>query len=120
MSDNSLDAVISADELSTPDALQRQFARQDHSVRSEPPTAANPLETMGPLGRSDIRLDGNLVASERSALRNAVLKAADWHYQNNQLGTTRDFLALLEHGRAHTPETLQTLGNIHFLLKDFH
>ena len=52
-------------------------------------------------------------------VRNAILQAADIHYRSNNLAIARDFLQLLDDCCVHIPESLRTLGNIHFLLGDF-
>ena len=54
-----------------------------------------------------------------SAIVDAILNAADSHYRLNNLAAARDFLSLLDCCQAHTQETLQSLGNICFLLGDF-
>jgi len=62
---------------------------------------------------------GLLRAPQRSALLDAILKTASDHVSQNHLVIARDFLLLLDHFDGHTAETLQTLGNLHFLLADF-
>jgi tetratricopeptide (TPR) repeat protein len=60
-----------------------------------------------------------LPAREKAALLDAILKTADKYFAQNHLVVARDFLTLLDHFGGHTDETLQTLGNLHFLLADF-
>ena len=49
----------------------------------------------------------------------AILQAAQAHYQKQHIDAARDFLALLEPLSAHTAETLETMGNFNFLLGEF-
>jgi tetratricopeptide (TPR) repeat protein len=65
--------------------------------------------------------EGRLPASkDRTAvLVQTILRAAQTHYQKQQVEAARDFLGLLDHLSAHTPETLETLGNCNFLLGQF-
>jgi cytochrome c-type biogenesis protein CcmH/NrfG len=49
----------------------------------------------------------------------AILQAANSHYGKNNVAAACDFLRLLDHCDAHTPETLQTLGNLCFVLGDY-
>ncbi len=49
----------------------------------------------------------------------AILQAAQTHYQKEHIDAARDFLALLEPLSAHTAETLETMGNFNFLLGEF-
>ncbi len=53
------------------------------------------------------------------AVVQAITRAAELQYQKQRVDAARDFLALLEPLSAHTAETLETLGNLNFLLGDF-
>ena len=53
------------------------------------------------------------------ALVGAILRAANTHYAKNNVAAACDFLTLLDHCEAHTAETLQTLGNLSFVLGDY-
>jgi tetratricopeptide (TPR) repeat protein len=58
-------------------------------------------------------------AFERETLVQAILRAANTHYERNNVAAACDFLRLLDYCNAHTPETLQTLGNLCFVLGDY-
>lgn len=56
---------------------------------------------------------------KRDALVQDILQAAHTHYANNNVAAACDFLSLLDHCTGHTPETLQTLGNLRFVLGNY-
>ena len=56
---------------------------------------------------------------KREAMVQAILQAANAPYGRNHVAATCDFLRLLDHCDAHTAETLQTLGNLCFVLGDY-
>jgi tetratricopeptide (TPR) repeat protein len=55
----------------------------------------------------------------RETLVQAILQAANTHYGRNNVDAACDFLRLLDHCEAHTTESLQTLGNLCFLQRDY-
>lgn len=78
-------------------------------ARSSPPSARPQSLDWVPAGsRADI-----------PAAVQAIQQAAEVHYQRQHPDAARDFLALLEPLSGHTAETLETLGNLNFLLGDF-
>jgi len=56
---------------------------------------------------------------QTAVLVQTIVRAARTHYQKQQVEAARDFLGLLDHLSAHTPETLETVGNFNFLLGEF-
>jgi tetratricopeptide (TPR) repeat protein len=93
-----------------------------HQARTDPagfPPSHGGITVLESPGANPVEDRFAASAIRPEALVGAILQAANTHYGRNNVAAACDFLSLLDHCNAHTPETLETLGNLRFLQREY-